>query len=208
MIHDSCLMLTWFIWINLTSGSRVDIWNLWSEKASKRAGEFYSKWCTLTRLTALYVKKIFTLVHKSEIHMYTCLCCWGGPGILDCVEYGCNLATVLMVDEEADSCSWIYQPKSGRDTTRKNICCLWIILDSSLCFSIFHTSSNIKYVCWGQTKFEYPYKNKMFHKLSLIRAFIFIEPRFSTPKKRWICKYLKIFCGPISNTSRFHFHTW
>ena len=153
-------------------------------------------------------EKIYTLVHKSEIHMYTCLCCWGGPGILDCVEYGCNLATVLMVDEEADSCSWIYQPKSGRDTTRKNICCLWIILDSSLCFSIFHTSSNIKYVCWGQTKFEYPYKNKMFHKLSLIWAFIFIEPRFSTPKKRWICKYLKIFCGPISNTSRFHFHTW
>ena len=197
MIHDSCLMLTWFIWINLTSESRVGIWNLWWDKGIKKS----------MRILLQNDEKIYTLVHKSEIHMYTCLCCWGGPGILDCVEYGCNLATVLMVDEEADSCSWIYQPKSGRDTTRKNIC-LWIILDSSLCFSIFHTSSNIKYVCWGQTKFEYPYKNKMFHKLSLIRAFIFIEPRFSTPKKRWICKYLKIFCGPISNTSRFHFHTW
>ena len=100
--------------------------------------------------------------------------CWcGGPGILT-LSWHCSLdrnlhqstspPTLQMSDNTRcnSALSAGDQIRSGRwaDTASRKKINRWIILDSSLCFKILHTSSNIKYVCWDPTKFEYLYKNK------------------------------------------------
>ena len=86
------------------------------------------------------------------------------------VDWLCLCSSFTDVDSDVDGHPRNHSkgPSQGSlKSGRKKINC-WIILDSSLCFKILHTSSNIKYVCCGQAEFEYLYKNKIFH-LSLSR---------------------------------------